>query len=416
MIRSSNFKENIAAMGKISLALVLLIFCSLTIYGQEKKKPTAAYYFEKGEKSLEKKEFITAQAHFTECLRLDPYYAEAYRARAIVRERLGEKAKALTDYNIYVDLKPADVEAIFSRAVLRFDGGQFLPARQDFLQLLTMPTGETNTVYFSQEKYSDGDAKIFTAQGSGKDYIYNYLGLIDIKLKRYDKAIVWLDSAIKLAPGNANYWINRGTARMDNVEKAAAATDFEQALRLEPESSLALHNLATLKSAAGENVSSEKLLSEAIEKNKNLPYPRAERAYQRLQSNDLKGALEDYDEVIRMEPKDEENYINRGLVKEKMKDLPGALKDFSTAIELDEKNEKAWLSRGNIMSKLSRPKEAIEDYGIAIALASDYPLAYYNRGIAYQNTGMKKESCADLMKAEKLGVKVDVKVKEKSCK
>ena len=99
-----------------------------------------------------------------------------------------------------------------------------------------------------------------------------------------------------------------------------------------------------------------------------------------------------------------------------MKDLPGALKDFSTAIELDEKNEKAWLSRGNIMSKLSRPKEAIEDYGVAIALASDYPLAYYNRGIAYQNTGMKKESCADLMKAEKLGVKVDVKVKEKSCK
>ena len=129
-------------MRKISLALVLLIFCSVTTYGQEKKKPTAAYYFEKGEKSLEKKEYVTAQAHFTECLRLDPYYAEAYRARAIVREHLGEKAKALTDYNIYVDLKPADAEALFSRAVLRFDGGQFLPARQDFYSYSPCPQGK----------------------------------------------------------------------------------------------------------------------------------------------------------------------------------------------------------------------------------------------------------------------------------
>ncbi len=403
-------------MRKISLVLIILIPFSLKINGQEKKKPTAAYYFEKGEKSLEKKEYITAQAHFTECLRLDPYFAEAYRARAMVREHLGEKAKALTDYNVYVDLKPNDVEAFFSRAVLRFEAAQYLPARQDFLQLLTMPTGETNTVYFSQEKYKDSEAKIFTAQGTGKDYIYNYLGLIEIKIKRYDKAIAWLDSAIKLAPDNGSYWINRGTARMGNVEKAAAAADFEQALKLEPDNSLALHNLATMKSAAGESDSSEKLLSEAIEKNRNMPYPRAERAYQRFQKNDLKGALEDYDEVIKLEPKDEENYIDRGLVKEKMKDLPGALKDFSMAIELNEKNEKAWLSRGNIMSKLNRQKEAIEDYTVAIALQPNYSLAYYNRAIACQRAGMMKEACANLKTAEKLGIKADLKIKDKICK
>ncbi len=403
-------------MRKISLVLIILIPFSLKINGQEKKKPTAAYYFEKGEKSLEKKEYITAQAHFTECLRLDPHFAEAYRARAIVREHLGEKAKALTDYNIYVDLKPNDVEAIFSRAVLRFEAGQYLPARQDFLQLLTMPTGETNTVYFSQENYKDSEAKIFTAQGTGKDYIYNYLGLIEIKIKRYDKAIPWLDSAIKLAPDNGSYWINRGTARMANVEKVAAATDFEQALKLEPENSLALHNLAALKAAAGEIDSSEKLLSEAIEKNKNMPYPRAERAYQRFQKNDLKGALEDYDEVIKLEPKDEENYINRGLVKEKMKDLNGALQDFSKAIELNEKNEKAWLSRGNIMSKLKRQTEAIEDYTVAISLHPDYSLAFYNRAIAYQSAGNMKEACSNLKTAEKMGIKIDPKVKEKICK
>ena len=402
-------------MRKIGLLLAFLITFASGSRGQESKKRGAAFYFEKGEQSLSKKEYIPAQAHFNECLRLDPRFAEAYRLRGIVREHLGEKAKALTDYNIYVDLKPTDSEALFSRAVLRFDAAQYLLARQDFLLLLTLPPGETNTVYFSQEKYSDSNGKVFTAQGTSKDYLYNYLGLIETKLSRYAIAISWLDSAIKLSPTNASYWINRGTAKLEKMDKTSASADFEEALKLDPENSLAMHNLATLKSA-GESEASEKLLTEAIEKNKNLPYPRAERAYLRLQKNDLKGALEDYNEVIRLEPKQEENYINRGLVKEKMKNFQGALNDFSKAIELDEKNDKAWLCHGNIMSKLNRWTEAIEDYSVAITLNSEYGLAYYNRSIAYQGAGKMKEACTDLRKSEKSGVKVSGKVKEKICR
>ncbi len=399
-------------MRKYCCLLVLFLLISVAGLCQEKKTPT--YYFEKGEQSLAKKEYVSAQAHFTECLRLDPYYAEAYRLRGITREHLGHTAQALTDYNVYIDLKPKDAEALFSRAVLRFESGQHLPARQDFLNLLTMPAGETNTVYYSQEKYNDSNAKIFTTQGTGKDHIYNYLGLIETKLRRYDKAIAWLDSAIKVAPDNSSYWINRGMAKApEDVEGARA--DFQQALKIDPENSLALHNLATLKPPAGENSITEKLLSEAIEKNKNLPYPRAERAYQRLQKNDLKGALEDYDEVVRLEPKDEENYINRGLVKEKMNDLPGAMADFSKAIEINAKNEKAWLSHGNIKSRQTHWQDAVDDYSVAITLLPDYKIAFYNRAIAHQNGGQSADACADLKTAEKLGVSVDQKLKQKIC-
>ncbi len=401
-------------MRNILCPLVVLLALSFVAEGQEKK--TATYYFEKGEASLAKKEYISAQAHFTECLRLDPYYAEAYRLRGIVREHLGQNPQALTDFNVYVDLKPKDAEALFSRAVLRFESGQYLPARQDFLKLLTMATGETNTVYYSQEKYNDANPKIFTAQGTGKDYIYNYLGQIESKLRRYRHAIAWLDSAIALAPNVSGYWINRGLAKVPESDLLGAQRDFEQALKIDPENSLALHNLATLKVTAGDGTSAEKLLTEAIEKNKKLPYPRAERAYQRLQKNDLKGALEDYDEVVRLEPRDDENYVNRGLVKEKMNDLPGATADFSKAIELNAKNEKAWLSHGNVMSKRGQWKEAIEDYTMAIHLFSDYRIAFYNRAIAYQNVGQHAVACGDLKTAEKLGVSVDPKIKQKICR
>lgn len=372
--------------------------------------------FDRGEKALANKEYFRAQAHYTEAIRLDPKYAEAYRSRGIAREYLGETAKALTDFNIYVDLRPEDSEALFNRAVLRFDSKQWLPARQDFLKLLTMPPSkETATIYYSQEKHGT-DTRISTAQGGLKDRIYSYLGQCETHIKRYPQAIAWLDSAIAVSPSTASYYVNRGVAKFERGDKAGAAADYELALKYDPDNSLATHNLAHLKSLGGDRAAADKLLSESIAKNEKLPYPRAERGYQRLQSGDYKGALEDFNEVVRLEPNDAENYLNRGLVKEKLKDLPGALSDYSHALKLDEKNARAWVCRGNLVSKLGNWKEAVEDYDVAIVLDPSYAIAYFNRGIAHQNTGNALAACEDLKTALKLGVKEAEAAIPKICK
>jgi len=392
--------------------LLALIFTP--VHAQDKKTP--GYYFERGEQSMAKKEYISAQAHFTECIRLDPYFAEAYRLRGMVREQLGEKAKALTDFNVYVDLKPDNAEVLFERALLRFEAQQWIPARQDFLKLLTLSPGETNIVRYSQEKYNEGSVRITTRHSDAKDYIYNYLGLCESNIRRFTQALAWMDSAVKVAPDNPLYLINRSQVRSKASDNRGALADLQKALELDPENGLALHNLALLKQSGGDTEASEKLLTDAISKNERLPYPRAQRAYQRLEKNDLKGALEDYDEVIRLDPLDAENFVNRGIVKEKMHDLAGAATDFSKAIELDSKNPKAWLGHGNVQSKLARWKEAIADYSTALHLSPDYSLALYNRGIARTNAGLYKEACEDITAAAKSGVKVDAAIRLKACK
>ncbi|NOT76162.1 MAG: tetratricopeptide repeat protein [Cyclobacteriaceae bacterium] len=397
-------------------ACFIILITALPLSGIAQSAKTALQYFEKGELALQNRDYNTALADFSECLRLDNFYSQAYRLRANAYEHLGEDEKALSDYNIYLHLVPADTEALFSRAVLRFEADLYDLARKDFYDLLFLPKSETNTVFFGQEKFNDSNARIFTAHSAGKDHIFNYLGLIDTNLKSYTQAIVWFDSAIRISNQNPAYWINRGSAKLKSQDSPGALNDFNAALKLDPDNSLAIHNIATIRSAEGESSTSEKLLTQAIEKNNALPYPRAERAYQRLQRNDLAGALEDYNEVVRMEPKDGENYLNRGLVKEKLKDLKGALADYSKAIELDDTNEKSWVSHGNVLSKLHRWNEAIEDYSIAISLASDYGLAYYNQAIAYQSTGKLDEACNDLKKAESLGVKANARMKERVCR
>lgn len=423
LLRISYLRTTGTAMSRFAFSLALsscLLLAGLPATAQlaaANSRAKAIELFERGEKALANKEWFKAQAHYTEAIRYDPKYAEAYRSRGIAREYLGESAKALTDFSIYCDLRPEDSEGLFNRAVLRFEAKQYLPARQDFLKLLTMPTSkETGTIYYSQEKYGNDKTTISTAQTGLKDRIYNYIGQCETHLKRYPQAIAWLDSAIALAPSTASYYVNRGIARFDRGDKAGAAADYETALKYDPDNSLATHNLAHIKSLGGDKEAAEKLLTESIEKNSKLPYPRAERAYQRMQSNDLKGALEDYNEVVRLEPNEPENYINRGLVKEKMHDLPEALADYSHAIKLDEKNPKAWVCRGNVVSKLGNYKEAIEDYTVAISLDANYGHAYFNRGIAYQNSGNSADACADLKNALKLGVKEAESVAKKMCR
>lgn len=404
-----------AFAGKVtSIVLVAVVALYSSAFAQQR---TAAYYFEKGEEALKGKYYKTALAHFNECLRLSPYFMDAYYSRAMAREGLGDKQGALTDYNIYLESKPEDKEALFSRAVTRYDYGQWAVAKEDFIKLLTMPEGgETNTVYFQTDKSADGVTKAFTAHHQLKPTILNYLGLIETKLKNFPKALEYFDTAIGINPNDPDYFLNRGITRLQAQDSVRALTDFEQTLILNPESSLARHNLAVLKKSTTKPEETERLLTEAIEKNPKIPYSYSERGLVRMKTGNLKGALEDYNEALKLDPTDPDYWLNRGIIKEQSKDLIGALADYRQVITLKADYEKGWLNHGNVLMKQNRMAEAIEDYTVAITHFPEYSLAYYNRGLAYHRLGKKKEACNDLNQAKKFGAQIDPKVAGTICK
>ncbi len=401
-----------------NIFVLLLVGVTLNSFAQtEPKNRSASYYYEKGEEALRSKSYKTALAHFNECLRLSPYFMDAYYSRAMAREGLGDKQGALTDYNIYLESKPEDKEALFSRAVSRYDYGQWAVAKEDFLKLLYLPEGgETNTVYFQTDQSAGGVTKAFTAHHNLKPTILNYLGLIETKLNNYAKAEEYFNSAISINASEPDYFINRGIAKLEAGDSAKAIADFENALSLNPESSLARHNLAVLGKSYSSAGDIETLLSQAIEKNPRLPYSYAERGLIRMKAGNLKGALEDYNEAIRLDPADADYWLNRGIIKEQSKDLNGALADYHQVITLKADYEKGWLSHGNVLVKLNRFAEAIEDYNVAITYFPEYGLAYYNRGLTWHRLGKKAEACKDLDQAKKYGTKVDQKVVTTICK
>ena len=394
--------------------VVSIVFILLASWQAKGQKRDAAYYFQKGEDAMDAQNHKTALAHFNECLRIDPYYMEAYYSRAQVRESLGDSKGALTDFSIYLEAKPQNTDALFSRAMLRYQYKQWAVAREDFLKLLSAPPGETKSIFFAPDK--EGGTAISSMQSNMTSTLLNYLGMVDTKLKSYKSAIHFLDSAIKLDPKNAELYVNRGWAHQEKLDTIQATADYQKSLALNPEGSLARHNLAALSAKKGNLKEGEKLLTEAIERSPEYPHFHVARAINYTAQGDYPKALLDYNAAIQLDLTDPETWMRRGLVKEKLKDLNGALADYTQSIKLKDDNEKVWLHRGDLMMQLNRMKDAIEDYSIAITHQPEYGIAYYHRGIAKQRSGNLKEACEDLKQAQSLKVKVDEKSLALSCK
>jgi tetratricopeptide (TPR) repeat protein len=399
------------------IALLLIAFGHFTSLSQlpSEKPKRSPQLFELAEKALQAKAYQTALAHYNECLRLDPYFWDAYYGRAMSKEKLNDQKGALTDYNIFLESKPDNMEALFMRAVLRYNYGQWAVAREDFLKLIKAPAGETNTVFYQTDQTGSTN-KIFTAQGNMVATYLNYLGLIDWKMMNYKRALFYLDSAIKVNPQGVDYWINRGIVKQSSRDTLGAMNDFKQALKVDPENSLATHDLAVLSGFTGDAKESERMLTEAIEKNPKLPYSYTERGYVRMKTNNWKGALADFDQATLLDASEPDNWLNRGIAKEKLKDLNGAFNDYTQAVKIKSDYERAWLNRGNLLTKMNRLKEAIEDYSLAIHYYPEYGLAFYNRALAKHKSGNLKEACQDLLEAQKLEVRIDKKVMGAICK
>ena len=126
------------------------------------------------------------------------------------------------------------------------------------------------------------------------------------------------------------------------------------------------------------------------------------RANEKRKNGDLTGAIADYTEAIRLDPKNARAYRNRGFAKEKNGDLAGAMADYTEAIRFDPKDTLAYCDRGVVKAKNGDLAGAMADYKEAIRLDPKYALAYRLRGAAITNSGDRNGAIADYTEAIRL--------------
>jgi len=118
----------------------------------------------------------------------------------------------------------------------------------------------------------------------------------------------------------------------------------------------------------------------------------------------LQEAIAEYDEALKLNPKQAEAYTNRGTAYANLGQPQRAIDDYTQAIVLNSKDALAFNNRGYTYLELRRYEVALADFNETIRLKKEFANAYLNRGIVLSLLGRQAEAQKDLDLVVKMGL------------
>ncbi|MCZ9850025.1 tetratricopeptide repeat protein [Brachyspira hyodysenteriae] len=149
----------------------------------------------------------------------------------------------------------------------------------------------------------------------------------------------------------------------------------------------------------------EQLAYDSIEKYNDDEYLYFNRGLEKIESKLYEEAIEDFNKIIELNPKDRDAYFFRGLTKTGLKLYEEAIEDFNKIIELNPKDRDAYFFRGLTKTGLKLYEEAIEDFNEAIKLNLKNWESYFARGVSKSSLKLYEEAIVDFNKTIKLNPK-----------
>lgn len=288
-------------------------------------------YFNKGNDLLTSKDYQNAIYAFDKAIELDPNLYYIYASRAEAKVELGDYKSALADYNSYkklvedlnllgdpeimekrqklINLFPStasaaangspdselesamvinsneQLKALFYRAKLKFESGEYSAALRDFTTAIT-----------ADSSFADA---------------YNARGYTFLKMRNMQAAYDDFGQAIHLNPSMYMAYVGRGEVKDKLRNFAGAIEDYEMAIKIAPGKYNAFYDRA---------------LSWFNQKN----FAKAE---------------EDFSTVIKLNAKHEKAFFNRGVTKINMRRYTEACIDFKMAQSLGHTQVAEYISR-----------------------------------------------------------------------
>jgi tetratricopeptide (TPR) repeat protein len=265
----------------------------------KREKLTAQEWFERGFNATNPDDEID---FYSEAVRLQPDFAEAFYNRGIARKDKGDMEGAERDFEQAIGVQPDYAAAFNNRGVARKAKHDLDGALQDYDEAIRLQPD------FAIAFNNRGNAR--------KDK-----GDLEGALQDYDEAI-------RLKSDYAGAFYNRGSARADKGDPDGAIADYTEAIRLKPDYAEAFYNRGNARKAKG----------------------------------DPDGAIADFIEAIRFRPDYAKAFNNRSGVRKAKGDLDGAIQDLNEAIRLMPDFAEAFYNRALIWKLMDRPAAAIADF------------------------------------------------------
>jgi tetratricopeptide (TPR) repeat protein/S1-C subfamily serine protease len=229
-------------------------------------------------------------------------------------------------------------------------------------------------------------------------YLWNWQSVILRRRYKFDEAIRSIDIAIGLKPDDLNLRHEKTASLMGlGRDKEGIAIESE-IIRIKPEWYFYMIR-ASLKSNIGDNKGALEDQNIAIKLNPDHENIYVARAQIKLKIGDNKGAIEDVDQSVRLNPNSDFVYGARARLKSDAGDKQGAMKDIDRAIQIDPDHAYNYTLRADIKDDLKNYEGAIEDLSRAIQIDPYYVNAYVDRGSVKSKKGDPQGAIIDLNKA-----------------
>lgn len=322
---------------KLNRLLILIFLTVIFPAGRIDAQVNTDQVIRVGQNALYFEDYMLSIQYFNQAIQAKPYLARPYFLRAIAKLNLDDYAGAEADASKALELNPFLSDAWEVRGVARQNLGRTLEAVDDY------------------------------------------------------------DHAIELLPRNRHLIFNKALALQDIEEYERADTAFNELLRYYPNFDNGYIGRARLRLVRADTVGATADIEKALSINKNALNAYIMRADIAINSaKDYKGALDDMNTAIRLQPKFAGLYINRAFLRYNLDDYFGAMADYDYALQLEPLNQTALFNRGLLLTEVSANDRALEDFTRVLELDPDDYRALYNRALIYRNKGDYRAGIADI--------------------
>ena len=230
---------------------------------------------------------------------------------------------------------------------------------------------------------------------------HNNLGTVLLRERRFDEAIAHHAAAVRLRP-EFLYFFNLANAFAEAGKYTEAAANYGQALKLEPGSSLAHHNLGLVLQSQGQSLRAVAEFRAALQLQPDYESAAFNLANRLADIGQLDEAIAYYRAAAQLDPNHAETYNGLGICYAMQGKLAEAERQFRESIRLKPDNPGAQSNLGNALGAQNKLDEAIPHYQKALQIDPKDYQTHFNLAVSLVRQGRRTEAKDHLAEALRL--------------
>lgn len=401
---------------KAKLFLTLFFACSFLFqsFGQVfSARESAIQLIQEGDVHLKYGNWHDAMKSYTNAIETDPEFAEAYMKRGQLHERFYRIYQAEIDYSKAIQLNPVVDIYYNQRARLKILSFDYYGAMHDINKAIDI--NETNSNYLKYKvdgfialgMYDDALNNLDSILVTSKNelYVLQHRALLYILNDDIVLAEISCLSALELNDSSYLTLDLLGLIKLKNKEYEAAIVWFTKAIVADSSQFVSYYNRGICYRFLGKTELALQDINRSIRLNNNEQDAYFKRALLKKESGDYKGSISDYTSAIAIDSNYSEAVYNRAFTYKVLGNYWDAEKDIDLLIKTQNSRPEYWNMKGNLQVLNGNIVEALLSYNEAISSDLNFSQAYYNRGFAHLLLNNQRKACEDFEVSLNLGNK-----------